>query len=202
MKKANYKRKSAASALSIENFILEEFKYSSTYTQQMLKDRQNMINLYVTYFAVTAAILGFFFKYDNQSFEELTRTINPYLPYLLFLFGLIHTYFFVRLGYLDKKYNSYLHRMNNIRMFYIKNFNQYYPDIDLILTPIIMPRIRGIVYPLFPATVTYAVIAVILFGSMPFMFPVNWIMGIGISLITVIISLFVFYKIAKADTTR
>lgn len=195
-------RGASSKSLSVENFILEEFKYSSTYTQQMLKDRQNTINLYVTYFAVSAAILGFFFKYDNQSFDQLIRTINPYVPYLLFLFGLIHVYFFVRLGYLDKKYSSYSRRMNNIRSFYIKHFKKQYPDIDVILNPIVMPRTPGIVYPLFPGTITYAVIAMALFAFTPFMFAGDQIVKILISVVIIFISLIIFYKIAKADTTR
>lgn len=179
----------------IENFIIEEYKHASAYTIHMLDERANVYTLYLATFSIIASALGFFIK----SSEELTKFI-PYLPYVFISLGVIHAVFFVRLGYIDKKYNSYLLRMEKIRKFILKQADAYkneFTDIRSTLSPIVMPKTFGVVYPLFPATAVFAGIAITCFGFFSHLIWKNWFISVG----TVLFSMLLFYLIAKSDRT-
>ncbi len=179
----------------IENFILEEYKHASAYTLHMLDERSNVYTMYVATFSIIASAIGFFIK----SQEELIKFLF-YLPYLFASLGVIHTVFFVRLGYIDKKYNSYLVRMEKIRKFILNQavkFKTEFADIGKTLTPIVMPKTFGVVYPLFPATAVFAAIAIVCFGLFSQLIWKSWVISAG----TVLISTLLFYLIAKSDRT-
>lgn len=183
----------------IDSFILEEFKHASEYTLQMLQDRANVFTLYVAVFAIIVTAIGYFFKPVEKppSYESYLT----YLPYAVFLLGIMHTFFFVRLGYIDKKYNSYLFRMDRIRKYYIKRaklFGNVFTGLDTILPSVKMPHTLGVVYPLFPATMIFALAAAVFFGLTPYFLWKNIIL----SLVIFLLSCIIFYLIAKSDHTR
>ncbi len=183
----------------IDTYILEEFKHASVYTLQMLQDRANVFTLYVAVFSVLATALGFFFKPGDQAIKY--SAYSSLIPYTLVLLGMMHSFFFVRLGYIDKKYNYYVRRMNTIREFYVKRAKLHgnmYSDIKNVIPSIKMPHTWAVVYPLFPATMIFALAAAAFFGLAPYFMWKNIIL----SLVIFLLSCIIFYLIAKSDRTR
>jgi|SRR5271166_4633321 len=205
----------------ISAFIVEEYKYYGAYALQILADRANGFNMYVTSFIATAGILAFANYQKGNHLLEM-----PNLAYLFFLFGILHTFFFIRLGYLDKKYNYCVEKMNSIRTLYSERIHRHSTDLKNILVPRHMPRSFFGIHPLFPATMTFAHIATIFFVlgavSLSMHWSVNtdvfytklwsnmlgyiiswpdWIIYVVIAVVITAISYFTHYKIGKADKT-
>ncbi len=191
--------------LDAEHIIIEEYKQSSAFVIQVFDDRSKVFALYVTYITGVAAILSFLFKGQSDSFSDLVREIFPNLWWIAILNALIHMFFFTRLGYLDKKYNGAIQRMNISRRIYREQFGKNLSSGEELFLVERSPRRWWLVHPLFPVTEVYALLASVLFASALYYAHDNWKWnwagcGVWVGVIAIFfVSILVHIKIAKAE---
>ena len=181
---------------NINAFILEEFRHAGAYVLQLINDRATIFTLYIALCSLLATIIGFLIK-QNADLSSL----SVYLPYVILLFGIIHLLFFLRMGHTEKKYNTYLLRMDSIRNFYKKlagDSGNMYKNIETVIPAIIQQRKPGVIYPLYTGTMIFSYFASFCFGVAVFLLWKNILFGI----IVFFIAYGSMYLIAKAKHSQ
>jgi hypothetical protein len=118
-------------SLKLENILIEEYKFISTYLFQILQDRTNSLNIYFVLIAAFATGLGVTY--------QLLGNANQYLPLVviisLIFVGVVHVFFFGRFVYMEVAYQANTARINAIRGFYVQQFQQKISEIGDLLYP-------------------------------------------------------------------
>lgn len=146
--------KKLKASLNSENIVIEEYKYASSYTLQMLRERGNMLTLYASFIsALVTGVLGI------NIFEDLKIDYGQALPPLFLALGVMHSLLFIRFAHLEKRYYDYQQRMNKIRKMYADNGEKTDLNITEIIPPIKMPRTIPFIYPVWPTTLLFPFVA-------------------------------------------
>ncbi|MGH2515695.1 MAG: hypothetical protein ACRDHP_08570, partial [Ktedonobacterales bacterium] len=114
-----------APVLNLENMLLAEFNYASTTAYQAMEDRARTFNLYLLIFGVLASGLGALYQLGNK----LGPNTDLYAIALLFASGIMGITFFVTLIRFRQAHRNSSIAMNVIKEYYIKHFQDAYPDV-------------------------------------------------------------------------
>ena len=118
-------------SLKVENILIEEYKFISTYLFQILQDRTNSLNIYFVLMGAFATGLGITY--------QIIGSASQYFPLVMIVFlifvGIVHVFFFGRFVYMEVAYQANFVRINAIRGFYVEHFQQKIPGIGDILYP-------------------------------------------------------------------
>ncbi len=112
--------------LSIENMLLEEYKYASTAAYQAIEDRARVINLYYILIGILATGLAAIYQFSGpyHAYSQLLAILL-----LLVASGLSFT-FFINIIRLRQAFLESIICMNLIKEFYIQQFQRQMPGIE------------------------------------------------------------------------
>lgn len=112
--------------LTIENMLIEEYKYASSTAYQAIEDRSRIINLYYILLGILATGLSAIYQFSGSShpYSQLVIII------LLLVVSGLSLPFFINIIRLRQSFLESIIAMNVIKEFYIHQFQHQMPTIE------------------------------------------------------------------------
>jgi ADP-ribose pyrophosphatase len=119
----------AASPLSLETILSQEFNYANVTAYQANEDRARIFSLYLTLVGVLATALGVAFQFVQGQSNAQTRALFPPIAFLLVLLsGALGSVFFLQIIHLRRAWRESVLTMNRIKEYYIRRLLPTHPD--------------------------------------------------------------------------